>query len=101
MDPTSRGKFVAFDQTQFTTPEAKMHHTGYLYVPESCENGEYCSLLVHFHGCTLSSKVFRDVYARTTGLLEYAATNNIVLLFPQNDDAVTFPGATEEMPYCW
>lgn len=82
LDPTSRGKFVAFDQTPFSTPEAKMDYKGYLYVPESCENGDYCSLLVYLHGCFLSGAVYNDVHARSTGLLEYAATNNIVVLFP-------------------
>ena len=33
---------------------------------------------------------------RSTGYLEYAAANNIIMLFPQNGDQYSEP-----YPYCW
>lgn len=76
-----------------------MNDIGYLYIPNVCWS-EYCSLHVHLHGCGKSAAVWMDTYNRGTGLLEYAATNNMVLLFPSNDDdgpsTMQFPSK-----YCW
>jgi poly(3-hydroxybutyrate) depolymerase len=74
-----------------------MNDIGYLYIPDVCLS-EYCKLLVNLHGCGESAALWFDTYSRTTGLLEYAATNNIIVLFPSNNDSVPeFPWPE----YCW
>lgn len=101
IDHTKKGNYYAFDQTKFSTPEAHMADQGYLYIPDACADGEYCTLHVHFHGCQQGGPYYMDTTPRGTGFIEYAATNNIILLFPQNDDEFVFPGAEEPMQYCW
>lgn len=73
---------------------------GFLYIPDHCQNQwSKCDFHVHFHGCIRSAVAFNDTYVRGTGLLEMAATNNVILLFPQNNDttADVFP----PYKYCW
>lgn len=86
LDYTNKGRLMAFNQKPYSTKEAKMNDHGYVYIPNSCWDGEYCTLHVHLHGCMQSSKIYEDTYIRGLGLMEYAATNNIIMLFPQNDD---------------
>lgn len=82
-DYTKHGHLLAFNQTPFTEKNSDLAEVGYIYLPNTClQSKEFCSLHVHIHGCWLSSEVYRDVYLRQTGLLEFAATNHIVLLFP-------------------
>ena len=57
---------------------------GYLLVPKACDT-QVCRLHVHFHSCMARTDEQKDIYVRRTGLLEYAATNRIVVLFPQSD----------------
>lgn len=74
-----------FDQKPFAANESRMLGYGYILVPRDCENGETCRLHVHFHSCMARSDEQKDIYIRRTGLLEYASTNRIVMLFPQSD----------------
>lgn len=73
-----------------------MADQGFLYVPNSCMN-ESCRLHVDFHGCSNSMVRYNDTYMRQLGYLEYAAANNIILLFPQNNETMIF----QEMEFCW
>ena len=41
--------------------------------------------------------LLNDTYMRKLGYLEFAAANNLILLFPQNND--TSPDLF--LPYCW
>lgn len=96
-DYTKQGRLLAFNQTPFTEKGSDLAEVGYVYLPDTClDSGEFCSLHVHIHGCWLSSDLIRDVYLRQTGLLEFAATNHIVLLFPQ----VGGDGG-KDIGYCW
>lgn len=98
-DYLSKGQLLAFNQTPFSEPEAFMDEIGYLYLPDACLKGEYCTLHVHLHGCWLGAGVYKDVYLRQTGFLEYAAANNIIMLFPQAIGTFEAGGMTHH--YCW
>ena len=83
------------DMTSFNKNNSKMADYGFLYVPDKCKDKE-CKFHVDFHGCLGSAVINNDTYVRALGLIEYAATNDIVMLFPQNNDTGTTP-----FPYCW
>lgn len=62
-----------------------MGHYGYIYIPNACldvDNGPDCHSLIFLHGCLQGAGYFGDAEAKRTGLLEYAATNNIIVVFP-------------------
>lgn len=53
-----------------------------IYFPKSCES-EKCSLHVSFHGCKQTVFDLQDQYIKETGYLEWAESNNTIILFPQ------------------
>lgn len=54
----------------------------FLYVPKACENKK-CKLHIYFHGCGESAADLGTYVPRKTALLEYASSNEMVVLFPQ------------------
>lgn len=81
-----------------------MYHQGYIYIPHTCKRGESCRTLIFLHGEGNDPEYWRDIQPRRTGLLEYAATNNLIVVFPQNDDTVMLsPWASVQapQPYGW
>merc|ERR1712086_879605 len=107
IDHQKYGEFWAFNQDQWNTKGAKLDKYGYMYVPKACKKDKSCNLHFHFHGCMSSGKIYKDTLNRKTGLLEFAATNNIVVVFPQNDDIfdwklkVDGKNKVYKVPYCW
>jgi poly(3-hydroxybutyrate) depolymerase len=87
--PQAAGRIVAFDQTEFAPGKAAKANglldTGYLYVPKACEPGatQPCRLHVVLHGCLQSAEVLGDKFYTKIGVNEWAATNRIVVLYPQ------------------
>lgn len=77
-----------------------MDEIGYMYIPTKCVKGEFCTLHVHLHGCWQGAGVYKDAYLRSTGLLEFAASNNIILLFPQSVGTLEYRDYGE-LKYCW
>ena len=71
----------AIDQRPFNTEGAKLADEGFLYIPTACQT-KSCRFHVDFHGCTNTVVMFGDVYMRQLGYLEYAAQNEIIMLFP-------------------
>jgi len=59
-----------------------MDEIGFLYVPTYCET-ERCNLHVAFHGCRQYRKALGTTFAENSGYLEWAASNNLLILFPQ------------------
>lgn len=74
-----------FDQGAFLTdPEAhSMADEGFVYVPQSCAEGESCRLHIAFHGCKQGIDRLDDQYATGTGYNGWAEANGIVVLYPQ------------------
>jgi predicted peptidase len=75
------GQLKEIDQTEFKTSEL-LDDTGYLFVPNTCEKKKDCNLHVVLHGCSQGREVIGTDFVTNSGYLEWAASNDIVLLFP-------------------
>ena len=81
---------AAFIPGVYTPGELSLDTTAYAYVPPACiasdddaMNATFCKLLVLFHGCEQSLKEISTQFVLNTGVLQWAETNNIAVLFPQ------------------
>lgn len=106
LNHTQLGDFHAFNQSAFgNITESKMGDTGYIYIPHACKEGNYCQAVMFLHGCMQAAVWWKDTEARRTGLLEYAATNNLIVIFPQNNDMVYLDMGPDAdpvpFPQCW
>jgi poly(3-hydroxybutyrate) depolymerase len=78
-------RIIKVDQASFIPSDALISSTdlaaeAFLFLPAACANAsKRCRLHVAFHGCTMSG----DVFPRQAGYIEWAETNDIVVLFPQ------------------
>ena len=96
-DPHRDGTLVSFDQSEFfagATTSISMHPVGYVYVPKKCER-EQCRLHVAFHGCRQDIASIHDDFVRDAGYNRWAASNNIVVLYPQTEASPGNPNG------CW
>jgi Esterase PHB depolymerase len=96
-DPHRDGTLVAFDQSEFfgsTNESTSLHGVGYLYVPASCA-AEQCRLHVAFHGCNQNADSVHDDFIRDAGYNRWAASNNIVVMYPQMKASAANPNR------CW
>ena len=87
---------MAFDQSEFfTTREAiSLSRVGYIYVPHTCA-AEPCRLHVAFHGCKQDLESVHDDFIRDAGYNQWAASNSIVVLYPQATGSAANPNR------CW
>lgn len=70
--------------TNGDTGAANLAETGYIYVPHNCKDSKSgCRVHMSLHGCKQSSELVGTDYITRTGYLQYAASNDIVVLFPQ------------------
>ncbi|MFO1251769.1 MAG: hypothetical protein U1E77_11705 [Inhella sp.] len=81
------GRLLAFDQRAFH-PGADLADTGYVFVPQACEAGG-CRVHVALHGCRMNGAAIGEAFARHSGLNEWAASNRLVVLYPQTGAAAT------------
>jgi hypothetical protein len=82
-DP-STGKLLEFDQTEFLPFEViSMAPVGHVFVPADCQATPGCRLHVAFHGCQQSQEVIGDAFYTQAGYNRWAATNRIIVLYPQ------------------
>ena len=84
------GRIVGFDQTKFfnsTDESTSLNGTGYLYVPEACENSSAastkCRLHVAFHGCEQYVDKIHDLFIRDAGYNDWADAHHVIVLYPQ------------------
>ena len=59
---------------------------GYVYYPTRCHDGTVANCKVHMslHGCSLDVHKFKDYFTITDlGYTHYAASNDIIVIFPQ------------------
>ena len=94
---------MEFDQTEFTANFTGSHldDTGFVYVPHICqEPTRSCRLHTHIHGCGLGRVFLNTTYAQGIGILEWAAPNDMIVLFPQvNNDTATLGGCWDLVGY--
>lgn len=70
---------------------AELGPDAYLFVPQACQQGQQCRLHISFHGCKQNAQTVGDAYARGTGLNEWAASNHLVVLYPQTKASTMAP----------
>ena len=87
---------MPIDQSEFfTTREAiSLSRVGYIYVPHTCA-AEPCRLHVAFHGCKQDLESVHDDLIRDAGYNQSAASNSIVVLYPQETGSAANPNR------CW
>lgn len=71
--------------------DADLMETAYLFVPPACSEGETCALHLVLHGCAQSAEVLGTDFIEQSGYLPWAATNHIVLAFPQVEKSLVAP----------
>lgn len=82
-DPAT-GTLLAFDQSEFLPFEAiSMAPTGHVFVPAACQTTPGCRLHVAFHGCLQNESIVKDAFYAHAGYNQWAATNRIIVLYPQ------------------
>ena len=80
---TPSGKFILFDQGEFSEPGDGLADEGAVYVPEACAAQPGCRVHIALHGCEQSRETVGDTFVKDSGFAEIADTNRIVVLFPQ------------------
>jgi len=91
------GELREFSQTELI-PDARTHSLsdiGYVYLPRSCLQGSRCKVHVVFHGCEQAAERVGDAVYRWAGYNNWAATNSIIVLYPQLVSTRRNPNA------CW
>lgn len=91
-DPVLSGNLYTIDQQRTAGENAKtLASEGFVYVPESCAQGEPCRAHISFHGCNQYADVVGDAYVTQTGINEWADDNHIVVLYPQTKKSLFMP----------
>ncbi|MBT8077320.1 MAG: PHB depolymerase family esterase [Gammaproteobacteria bacterium] len=84
------------DLSRLVSSESAIADTAYAYVPASCsESTSKCRLHISFHGCRQGAEFIGDSFARQAGINEWAATNRIVVVYPQIEKSMFNPQG------CW
>ncbi|SMH60301.1 extracellular catalytic domain type 2 short-chain-length polyhydroxyalkanoate depolymerase [Azospirillum agricola] len=98
--PEAAKKVALFDQTPFVgdTSRTGMATSGYIYVPEACQQGQTCKIHVAFHGCQMPANLIGDHFATKTDYNRWADVNNLVVLYPQIDSTAK-PSSNPKA--CW
>ncbi|TVP52631.1 MAG: poly(3-hydroxybutyrate) depolymerase [Halomonas sp.] len=83
---------MAFDQSEFAVKG--LADTGYVFIPEGCEAGN-CPVTIALHGCQMTQEAIGDTFVRHTGLNEWAASHQQIVLYPQTENSMANPQG------CW
>ncbi|WJG08040.1 PHB depolymerase family esterase [Aliiglaciecola sp. LCG003] len=86
------GQVVEFDQRELGGEVAStLAKTGYAYVPNSCSQGEQCTLHMSFHGCNQNAEAVDQQFIQQNGLNNWADSNHMVVLYPQTRASMMMP----------
>lgn len=91
-DGQGSGELIHFDQRDFAVKG--LDDSGYLFVPDACHEGG-CELTVALHGCAMGAEQIGELFVRHSGLNEWAAANDRVVLYPQAETSLANPQG------CW
>ena len=85
---TREEKAEVFSQSTFVINPEKysLDGVGHIYVPPApaCRDEQHkCKLHIAFHGCGQNDDEIGDVFYNQTGYNRWAATNNVIVLYPQ------------------
>ena len=97
------GNLYAINQNVVSDDNAKLLDYGFLYVPFVCRTNEKpCKFHIFFHGCKQSAILRGTEIIRKSEIIEHAAANDVIVLFPQTNDPDTANNAeTAYYPHCW
>lgn len=76
--PAKPESLIEFDQSDYATTMNCLGDKGYLYVPNSCKNGQKCGLHVALHGCEQTLADINSTFAEKTGFNEIADRKSVV-----------------------
>jgi poly(3-hydroxybutyrate) depolymerase len=85
----SQGRFIAFDQSEFVEAASRhgLDRVGRAFVPDACRTAPggspTCRVHVAYHGCNQGREIVGDRFVGRSGFARWAATNRLVVLFPQ------------------
>ncbi len=95
------GSFIQFNQNQFCPnnrcSSIDMDSTAWVFVPQSCAQGQACRLVVALHGCAGNQQAIGLTFIQRSGINEWADGNNVIVLYPQTIASVV-PANTAG---CW
>jgi hypothetical protein len=74
----ANGTLIEFDSSMYSY----LAPTGFLYVPQACQQGRTCHLHVALHGCLQNEEYTKQIFFYKTGLNEAADANNMIILYP-------------------
>ncbi len=78
----SNNKLIEFDQSLFSDDNT-LAEKGYLFVPADCFQGKQCRIHIAFHGCQQNVESIGMQFIKNTGVNQWAADNQMVVLYPQ------------------
>ena len=98
-ETNEKGQLLTFKQADLADlSDTGMAENGFIYFPTSCNEGNACKLHVSFHGCNQSISNVDDAYAKNTGINQWAASNNLIILYPQVTKSTMMPMNPQA---CW
>lgn len=91
------GEVITFDQEAFLEDLSShgMADSGAVYISPDCRDSAGCRVHIAFHGCNQNTAAVGDAFITQTGLLTWADTNRLIVLFPQVSSTPANPQA------CW
>ena len=93
--PKPSGRFIVFDQGDFSEPGDGFADEGVAYVPEACAGRPGCRVHIALHGCDQSRDQIGDTFIKDSGFAEIADQNRLIVLFPQSKATTVNPNG------CW
>lgn len=94
-----QGKLIKFKQSALAElNNSGMNEEAFVYIPNACAKGETCKVHISFHGCNQSIDNIGQEYAANVGLNEWAASNNLIVLYPQTAKSSLMPMNPQA---CW
>ena len=93
--PARAENFFTFSQADYSAPDANLADEGVVYVPSACRTDVSCRVHVVFHGCNQSRADVGDAVTGQSGFADWAETNKIIVLFPQDAASLLNPQT------CW
>lgn len=87
-----QGQLSAFDQSDFAV--TGLADSGFVYIPEGCEQGG-CKVTLALHGCQMNENLIGDTFVRYSGLNDWAALHQQIVLYPQAQSSMMNPQG------CW
>jgi hypothetical protein len=106
LNPPNRGQVAgsvkSFDQSVYSKPHQpdalSLGDTGYVFVPQDCEQGGQCRVHVALHGCKQDIGGIGRRFVDDTGYNAWADKNHLIVLYPQTKPSRYLPTNPQG---CW